>query len=547
MSTSPTPHALDPDSSPRQVLPQTNADLRSQAVARIKRSTSLPRTPDGRRPKPDAQALNRMANAPATLTVQPSQYDAEEVLSPSPVATTFDQSSLSPSASGTGMQRSASSSSSYHIPSPPHMTYGHPFGMTSQSSSSSPSITPDWSAMQFAQSYLSSLSPGAIAGSPFVPSNSLRVGRNTPSPLPTLVELRTLQRSNSAAARAQAMSKLTGGKETPSDEDHTIHAGSSRPLLQRADSLGASRVFGLITARAAQARPKEEPPVAEMAETRPRLQRSFTVSSSNMGEERRSAVGRRMVKRLAESRAVRDRDKDEITVRQLWEDRRVVHREEVEASEDSLGDDDTATMPLIERSLSTIMSQSNPNQLLRGDLLTAPDRSVSRNTNRSGEEAFEYAEHLRRSLSSRTTRVTVGPASDPDPNVILQLRKDDELEQLPDNHSLPQLQAATSSTRNIFATPIKHVPQSFRPNDEAALDNSSPSGHSMMSREALGSMLFTGGPGSPSGLVGVGKHNHSHWLTEAEDNGGSDWGTPAKDTHREWSAPEDSSWFETCF
>ena len=429
------------------------------------------------------------------------------------------------------MQCSASTSSSYHVPSPPHITLGHPFGTAFHSSSSSTSVHPDWSAKPLTQSYLSSLSPGAIAGSSLVSSNPPILGRKTPSPLPTLVELRTLQRSNSAAARAQAMSKLTGGRETPSDEDHMTYAGSSRPLLQRADSLDAQRGFGFTAARAAHTRPKEESLVANLAEARPRLQRSFTVSSSNMGEESRSAVGRRMVELLAEKRALRDRDKDEITVRQSWKDRRVVQREELDSVEHSLNQDDTAVIPALEKSSSTEMSWPNPSQLPRGNLLAAPDRSASQNTDRSGEEAFEYAVHLRRSFSSRTARGTLGTASDPDPSVISQLLKDEELHEVQHNtHSQPQLQAAMFDTRHTIDTPIKHAPQSFRSNGEPALDDSSPSRQSIMSRDALVSMIA--GPSSASGLVGAGKHNRANWPTGVHDSGGSDWGTPAKDIHR---------------
>ena len=200
------------------------------------------------------------------------------------------------------MQRSASSSSSYHIPLSPNMTYAN--GTPQYSNPSSQTGTPDWTAMHHAQSYLPSLTP----------VNALS-GRSTPSPLPSLGELRTLQRSNSAAARAHAMSRLTGGRNTPSDEEALIQ--SARPNLQRADSLGMPRMLGMPVVHR-----QEVPPHASSSDldVRPRLQRSFTVSSSNMGEERRSAVGRRMVERLGERKAARDKEEDE--VRRLWEARR---------------------------------------------------------------------------------------------------------------------------------------------------------------------------------------------------------------------------------
>ncbi len=467
------------------------------------------------------------------LTFQPHIHDAEEYLSPSPLAATFDHSNLSPAMATTGMKRSASSSSSFHIPTPSHVTYVHPFGAPYYSTSSSASPTPDWAAMQFAQSYLPSPShpPSSFPNTPVL-------GRNTPSPLPTLGELRTLSRSNSAAARAQAMSKLTGGKETPSDEDHNMHASSSRPNLQRADSLGTP-TFGLATARTGRTQHGQEPLALNIQELRPRLQRSFTVSSSNMGEERRSAVGRRMMDRLAGRDAVRDqeREDEERKVRRLWEERHSASQEnpdsEAEGSVDE-DEDDTATLPKFERRSSVKPPQLRPTPVTEGALLVAPDRAISRNTMLSGEEAFEYEAHLRRSLSSRTARGTAGVTAQQVPAPSSQLHRNqaerhDEhihglIEHLPEED--PSLHQAP------FHTPSRHVQQNSTSTGGTARLDHSPGRDSTPTRDALGSMLFVMGRGSASSSVTGGRIGEANWPMEVEENNGSDWVTPAKDFHR---------------
>ncbi len=531
---------------PAQFSPTpTTAEVRSQAAARLKRAAFLPRNPENRRPSQNSQddqihqTPEEGEAGPSSLTIHPIHYDAEEVLSPSPIAGTSNHSALSPPMA-TGMQRSASSSSSYHIPTPPYMIYGQTYGTPYYSNTSSRSGTPDWSSMQLAQTYIPSLSPAGMPASPFMPTTGTSVlGRNTPSPLPTLGELRTLSRSNSAAARARAMEKLTGGKETPSDEDHTIQAFFSRPNLQRADSLGAPRVLDLAMSRATRGQPAEEPSIAEPTESRPRLQRSFTVSSTNMGEERRSAVGRRMVERLAKSKAAKDEVEVQDEVRQLWEQRRGVPQE-FERSEEygSPAENETTMMQLVETPIPSESPRPEERRVIEGKHLAPPDRSASQNTMRSGEEAFEYEAHLRRSLSSRTARGGVGGIVQAVPNPEPPMR-DQDVEQLHNDRPNPgqplYLARPLSPPRPAYATPTRHVQQDSTSTNGTARGSTSPSKDSMTSRDALGSVMFIVGRGSGSGPSGGGKEGESNWPIGVEDNNGSDWGTPAKHIHREFT------------
>lgn len=428
------------------------------------------------------------------------------------------------------MQRSASASSSYHMPTPPLLAGAY--------QSSSPFYGtpvqghPDWTAMQLAQSYLPSLSP---AGLPIPTFNGQhpQSGRNTPSPLPSLGELRSLQRSNSAMARAHAMSKLTGGRDTPSEEDLTIKRLPSHPGLQRADTLGplAQRSLGLgPPAKEAEAEPKTEA-ADTLALPRPRLQRSFTVSSSNMGEERRSAVGRRMVMRLGERRAARQQEEEE--VRRLWEEKRAAadrpdnHENDHEAEDEpktEAGDDAT---PAISQDVIPVLHRSSPadhaaatfSSTPTNDLLGVPDRPNSRSTTRSAEEAFEYEAHLRRSLSSRTARGAVGTVTEPIPRSEDDSRRQDEVEEHIHDPSIHQALEPLALPRPSYATPIRHTPQASS-STEATLQGQSP-GESVMSRDGLGSMMFVMG--------GNGAGKADAWPSEVGDTGGSGWGTPARE------------------
>ena len=570
MSASPTRYYASRSSSragSRPTSPENPSEVRSQAIAKLKRAASLPRTPAGQRPP----IKNRDGHSTATSTeaiqersVEPGRtdpigdqghwdsHDAQEILSPSPIARTFDHANMY--ASTPGMQRSGSSSSSYHIPTPPQFTSGQSMGGGQYYlPTSAPSGTPDWAAMQLAHSYLPSLSPVGMPPSPMMPQGPPEMGRHTPSPLPTLGELRTLQRSNSAAARAQAMSKLTGGRDTPSESSRAptplVTAMTGGASLHRAGTVGAPRFMGIE-------RPKEESvmvsPKADdhptISEPKPRLQRSFTVSSSNMGEERRSAVGRRMVERLAERRAARQKEEEE--VRKLWEERRgTAHSVEYAIEDDSeTGGDDVdqddgvqnqelGGDPPALRRISPI-EPAHPFNRNPGasDFLQLPDRDqdrpISRVTMKSTDEPFQYESHLSRSLSGRTAR-----------NVSVSISGNGETSQphTPDGTDTPShtqdssLQDTLMLPNPVYATPTRHGP--LGSTSMHTLQESVSPGDSIMSRDALGSMMFVMGGGSTSGQVsGVRPFEHN-WPSEVEENGGSEWGSPLRDLQRELSHP----------
>jgi hypothetical protein len=146
MSTSPTRYYASRPSSrstSRPTSPPSAAEVRSQAVAKLKRAASLPRTPAGRRPSTrqavndDAQGAQDTAplttdlNQPGPSTYQHSQagQDTQEMLSPSPINSSFDHNAIYAHAQALQMQRSASASSSFHMPTPPHlgMSQGAPY------------------------------------------------------------------------------------------------------------------------------------------------------------------------------------------------------------------------------------------------------------------------------------------------------------------------------------------------------------------------------------------------------------------------------------
>ena len=461
-----------PPTPPNSVNP---ADVRSQAIAKLKRAASLPRQANGRRPNQLVDTQHQYT--PASLAIT-TQHGEQEVLSPSPIAGTFDHAAMYP----TTMQRSLSSSSSYHSPTPPAMTYNSQTPYTlSPVSSTLP--THDYPAIQLAQSYLPSLSPVGLSSASFLTAPAS--GRNTPSPLPTLGELRTLQRSNSNAARAHAMSKLTGGKDTPtpatSDEGHGSVA--TRPQLQRADTFTDHY-------------PVEEPVV----EAWPKLQRSFTVSSSNMGEERRSAVGRRMVARLGKARAERNQEQAEI--RHLWEEKRRTVLGEGVAGNQS---DEIPDHP--------VTSDTGGSDSEGG--LGVPDKRVSRITQGSNGEAFEYDSHLRRSLSARTARGALAVVGKREalPSGSREIEQLDHQHYELERPSLP------------FATPSRHTPSASTSTDHTVRADGSP--ESAVSRDGFGSMMFVLGSGSAAGTL-TSQSGQGSWPSEVEESGGSDWGTPVR-------------------
>ncbi|KAK4686095.1 hypothetical protein P7C73_g4037, partial [Tremellales sp. Uapishka_1] len=471
----------------------SDAQVRSQAVAVLKRAASLPRRPQ--------QPPSAFPQAPAQFEDAPSlhapHYGDEEILSPSPVAQTFNYANIyGPQASS--MQRSASASSSFNIPTPPV------YNGTSSSTPfySATSNTPDWVPFQVGPSPQGYHSP-AIPSSPYMLPQM--PGRSTPSPLPTLGELRTLQRSNSAAARAKAMSKLTGHTPPPDHDDIPV-----RVPLQRSDSLGAPRLLGIPL-----------PPPVDLsglkedeggaAEGRPRLQRSFTISSSNPEGEGRSAAGRKMVARLNARKVAREQEEGE--VRQLWEDRVGRKSEEAEAQ-----DDEEIVVPRVENS-SLVHSAPAMDPVPSHDLLAVAPRSMSRGTMRSDNttgEAFEYEAQLGRSLSSRTAR-EAGTI----PDIIIP-RSSEESERSVDDEPLPP-------PLPPFATPTKHVAHSSTSTQGTIQGTASPGDSSTGTVDALNSMMFV--LGGTSGPRGSGRGADGSWPAEVEESGGSDWGTPAKDAH----------------
>lgn len=349
------------------------------------------------------------------------------------------------------MQRSGSESSSFNIPTPPHMAYSSANASPFFTAQASPASTPgtDWAAYQLAQSYLPSISPvppsngtSTTAAPPSSFPGNLTTpgggGRNTPSPLPSLGELRNLSRSNSAAARQNAMNKLIGGAVTPtksrnvggpqlssSEEDVTLSLpGSTRGALHRSGTIGVPRMFGMPAETAVDDTTVTPIPDTAYDVPRPRLQRSFTVSSSNMGEERRSAVGRRMVERLGARRAARQQEDSE--VRQLWEERRRTRGSQ--KGIDIATPDGTPPRP----AAPPVSAPAKPPPTAFAGALAAgagatgaatflattavADRTPSRSTQRS--DVFEYESHLKRNASARTARTEAldgSPVSDSRP------------------------------------------------------------------------------------------------------------------------------------
>jgi len=526
MSTSPIRRYYDSKPSSRGISPPTPAEVRSQAIAKLKRAASLPRNKDGRRPSREEHVepppLNDIVTVPTPVY---HEADHEEVLSSSPTYPDFDHAQM--------MQRSASQSSDFHLPTPPFLQNS---GGLSPASAASPS---DWSAMQLAQSYLPSLSPAGYPPSPF--GSRQHSSRNTPSPLPTLGDLRSLSRSNSQMARARAMDKLTGGRDTspippPMAHDDLTIKPSPAGRLHRAGTVGA-RVFN--SPPIASALPAAEPSPAPEP-TRPRLQRSFTVSSTNMGEERRSAVGRRMVERLAERRAARE--KEEAEVRQMWEERRAI-AEQVEDAESEPESDHA--VPIVQRHSPgepAVEQYGNTHGVTFGGTQTlgVPERPVSRETMQSDGGPFEY--DLRRSLSStRTARNAVGVVSDTEPETLtapqgsdVEHLERDELERYYHPSPIVDLDAYDlAPPRPAFATPSRHITQDSTSTD-GTVQGGEKSPGSDTSRDGLNSMMFVMGHGSQGGQGD--NRQQGSWPTEVGDQGSSDWGTPQRSL--DWTSPK---------
>lgn len=337
------------------------------------------------------------------------------------------------------MQRSNSDSSSFHMPTPYSSANASPFFTAQASPASNPGN--DWAAYQLAQSYLPSISPVPPASATAPPSSfpanltpgaGSGAGRNTPSPLPSLGELRNLSRSNSAAARQNAMNKLIGGAATPtkarnagamlssSEEDVTLSLPGSARALHRSGTIGVPRMFGMPAETVVDDTTITPIPDTALDVPRPRLQRSFTVSSSNMGEERRSAVGRRMVERLGARRAARQQEEHQ--VRQLWEERRRTRGSQ--KGIDISTPDGTPPRPAV--APATAPAKPPPTAFaaaVGGGSFAAllahagADRTPSRSTQHS-DNVFEYEAHLKRSMSTRTARTEAmegSPASESRP------------------------------------------------------------------------------------------------------------------------------------
>jgi hypothetical protein len=305
---------------------------------------------------------------------------------------------------------------------------------------------------------------------------------------------------------------LTGGRDPspippPVAQDDLTVKPNRAGRLQRSGTVGA-RMFNIPSTNTIV--PEVPTPQGEtVAEpVRPRLQRSFTVSSTNMGEERRSAVGRRMVERLAERQGVEVEDAEEETNEQS--DLPAVHRH-------------SPAEPPAER-LGPGVSFGHT------EMLGVPDRPVSRETMRSNGGPFEYEMHLRRSLSSRTARGAVGVTSDTDPDSVPPSQGSDveQLDRYDDDTSADEQECARDLVppQAAFATPSGHVTQSSTLTNGTVHGDRSPGSDSHQSRDGLQSMTFVMGHASHGGQT-PGRQGGS-WPTGVEDQGSSDWGTPSR-------------------
>ncbi len=427
------------------ISPQDNQEIRSLAIAKLKRAASLPR----RQPAGAVRAGVALAD-PGVFQASPASSDGLASEQPRGHAEEYEET-LTPARPMADTLCPGAGPSPYT----PHdlAAYGH-----ATAAAASRSATP---------------SPSSFR--PLAP------GRSTPSPLPSLGELRQLHRANSAAGRSAAMNKLMGGPGTPTTPTHgqigpppALHrAGSlsSSTMLATHSSPGSTRLrdaeptptFGInspskrrgpprtaigdrgVDAQlgrntAVDASPDEAPPLA-----RPRLERSYTVGNGG-GEERRSVIGRRMMQRLGtrvadrlealevpcpvRTAAVRDPDFD-------TEAEGAKHAmlpadppasptiTPVDATRmHSVLRDDSPTDPGVgavaasaatfARSPDTTPSRHAPSAYL-GGMSLAPNaalpgdaRAPSRISAMSGDDAFEYEAHLRRSASEKRRGTSAG-------------------------------------------------------------------------------------------------------------------------------------------
>ncbi|BEJ17651.1 hypothetical protein CspHIS471_0610520 [Cutaneotrichosporon sp. HIS471] len=466
-----------------QAAPAGSAEIRSLAIAKLKRAASLPRTPDGRRQPQSRPARGPSAAASEDSHGAPSSFESGMTPSPTKSATRYggDEELLAASPNGpaifgggSAMKRSNSESSSFHMPTPYGSANASPFFTAQASPASNPGT--DWAAYQLAQSYLPSISPvppsNAAAPPSSFPSNltpgAAGPGRNTPSPLPSLGELRNLSRSNSAAARQNAMNKLIGGAVTPtkarnvggmlssSEEDVTLSLPGSARALRRSGTIGVPRMFGMPAETVVDDSTITPIPDTAYDVPRPRLQRSFTVSSSNMGEERRSAVGRRMVERLGARRAARQQEETE--VHQLWEERRRTRGSQKGidiSTPDGTPPRPAAAPPAIApvkpppTAFAAAVGAGGIAALLGN---AGSERTASRSTQHS-DNVFEYEAHLKRSMSTRTARTEMmdeSPASESRPAF-------DDMGDISGDHGVDD-PTPLPIPELPFTTPKKHAP-----------------------------------------------------------------------------------------
>lgn len=334
------------------------------------------------------------------------------------------------------------------------------------------------------------------------------------------------------------MDKLTGGRDVSpvpprsAQDDMTIGPASGFKL-QRSGTVGP-RVLEKQADVVEELAP--DLPKASPSPSRPRLQRSFTVSSTNMGEERRSAVGRRMVERLAERRAARE--KEEAEVRQIWEEKRAA-AEQVEQkarTPEQVPKPLETDVPMVHRSSpaeppAEQMPQAVTFAETETHTLGVPDRPISRETMRSNGGPFEYDSHLRRSMSSRTARGAVGVIASDTENDSVPSVQENQVEQLDRQYGSPSPSYAQDDLdltppRPAFITPSRHAAHSSTSTDGTIQDGQSPGSDSGQSRDALNSMMFVMDRGSQGeNLENRPERSLPH---DVEDGGSTDWGTPSR-------------------
>lgn len=263
-----------------------------------------------------------------------------------------------------------------------------------------------------------------------------------------------------------------------------------------------------------------------------------------------------MVERLAERRAARQKEEEE--VRRLWEERKAATDPIGKGQAHDIGRPGTDEQEQFQVTSSVSKTyddggvQIQAPTVASSNLLSAPERPVSGVTMQSAQ--FEYEDHLRRSLSSRTARGAVGVISEPVPPMtvpsVQSEATEEDTEQLntptlpqnPMNHhpksqasgaSVPDLDAPLLPPHPPFITPTRHIAHdstsTIQGSSNSPGGSSTPGGSSILS--GLDSMMFvTGGTGGHyAQLTSQGEVN---WPVEAAE--GSDWGTPGKEMHRKY-------------